>query len=112
MPNPRRRGERDAAGDDNVCRRLPSAPYPDSKDSTAPFSRKPRVAELYAKALGILRKDPYNKSRRYPIKKLRDVKQDDGQYRIRLQRFRIRYDIYGTEVLLQYCGLRREDTYE
>jgi hypothetical protein len=22
------------------------------------------------------------------------------------------YDIYGTEVLLQYCGLRREDTYE
>ncbi len=76
------------------------------------LTKHPEFAELYAKALGILRRDPYNKSGRYPIKKLRDVKQDDGQYRIRLQRFRIRYDIYGTEVLLQYCGLRREDTYE
>ena len=76
------------------------------------LKKHPEFAELYAKAFGILRKDPYNKSRLHPIKKLRDVKQDDGQYRIRLQRFRIRYDIYGTEVLLQYCGLRREDTYE
>ena len=76
------------------------------------LTKHPEFALLYTKALGILREDPYNKSRRYPIKKLREVKQDEGQYRIRLQRFRIRYDIYGQEVLLQYCGLRREDTYE
>jgi hypothetical protein len=34
-----------------------------------------------------------------------------GQYRLRLGRFRFRYDIAGHEVALLYCGLRREDTY-
>jgi hypothetical protein len=76
------------------------------------LKKHPEFALLYTKALGILRADPYNKSRHYPIKKLVGVKRDEGQYRIRFQRFRIRYDIYGQEVLLQYCGLRREDTYE
>lgn len=28
-----------------------------------------------------------------------------------LGRFRFRYDVYSREVVLQYCGLRREDTY-
>ena len=35
----------------------------------------------------------------------------EGQYRLRLGRFRFRYDIAGREVRLLYCGLRREDTY-
>jgi hypothetical protein len=46
-----------------------------------------------------------------PSKKLQGVKAGEGQYRLRLQRWRFRYDVWGQEVELNYCGLRREDTY-
>jgi mRNA-degrading endonuclease RelE of RelBE toxin-antitoxin system len=69
------------------------------------------LAEHYAAVLTVLKDDPYNLSRTHSIKKLTNVKAGDGQYRIRSGRFRFRYDIYGQEVVLQYCGLRREDTY-
>ncbi len=36
---------------------------------------------------------------------------EGGQHRLRLGRFRFRYDIERREVILYYCGLRREDTY-
>ena len=35
----------------------------------------------------------------------------DGQYRIRMRRFRFIYDIDGQTVFLKACALRREDTY-
>jgi hypothetical protein len=62
-------------------------------------------------ALAILREDPYNRSGRHAIKKLQGVAQGEGQYRLRSSRWRFRYDISGTEVILRWCGLRREDTY-
>ena len=71
----------------------------------------PDVAERYAEALPILKDDPYNRTRRHPIKKLEGVAQGDGQYRFRSGRFRIRYDIIQKIVFLKYCALRREDTY-
>ena len=58
-----------------------------------------------------LRSDPYNSGRRFAIKKLRDVVPGNGQYRMRLGRFRFRYDISGDAVTLVRCSLRREDTY-
>ena len=62
--------------------------------------------------LGALREtDPYNQSRAHHIKKLETVPRGDGQWRLSFGRFRFRYDIYGREVVLQFCGLRREDTY-
>ena len=73
-----------------------------------------RHAELvnrYAEALGILTNDPDNRTRSHDIKKLEGVRQGEGQYRLRLRRWRFRYDIHGREVILHYCGLRREDTY-
>jgi mRNA-degrading endonuclease RelE of RelBE toxin-antitoxin system len=66
----------------------------------------------YAEALVSLETDPYNTNRQRPIKKLEAVRPGDGQYRLRLGRFRFRYDIAGNEVVLISCGLRREDTYE
>ncbi|MCH7929007.1 MAG: hypothetical protein IIA01_00710 [Proteobacteria bacterium] len=66
---------------------------------------------LRAEVLGILSSDPYNRSRRHPIGKLAGVKPGAGQYRLRLGRWRFRYDVSGNEVMLHYCGLRREDTY-
>jgi hypothetical protein len=62
-------------------------------------------------ALQILTTDPYNRSRLHHIKKLEGIPEGDGQYRLALGRWRFRYDVLGTVVLLSYCGLRRESTY-
>jgi mRNA-degrading endonuclease RelE of RelBE toxin-antitoxin system len=87
--------------------------------TTAHFDRllkklAPKHAELverFEEAIGILSLDPYNKSSRHAIKKLNDVAAGEGQYRLRSGRFRFRYDVAGREVVLLFCGLRREDTY-
>jgi hypothetical protein len=72
----------------------------------------PELADVYAEALTILRTDPYNRSQQYDILKLKGVSpREGGQYRLRLGRYRYRYDIESREVILYYCGLRREDTY-
>ena len=62
-------------------------------------------------AIEILHKDPHDRSREHKICKLRGVRQGEGQYRLRLRRFRFRYDIYDRDVVLQACSLRRKDTY-
>jgi len=59
----------------------------------------------------ILSQDPYNRTRQHHIKKLEAVAPGDGQFRLRLGRWRFRYDIVDQVVLVSYCGLRREDTY-
>jgi mRNA-degrading endonuclease RelE of RelBE toxin-antitoxin system len=73
--------------------------------------KHPDLAERFEEAIGILSLDPFNKSGRHPIKNLNDVAAGEGQYRLRSGRFRFRYDVAGREVVLLYCGLRREDTY-
>ena len=82
---------------DRLCRRL--------------LKGHPDLPDRYAEALEILGSDPYNRSRHYAVKKLMGVEAGDGQFRLRLARWRFRYDIFGQEVVLHYCGLRREDTY-
>ena len=72
----------------------------------------PELVPLYARALGILETDPVNVGRQHNILKLAAVPAGEGQYRLALGRFRFRYDIYGQEVVLQRCSLRREDTYD
>ena len=69
------------------------------------------LAELYRRAIDILKADPYNSIRQHAIKKLTAVPAGKGQYRIRAGRFRFRYDIEGRTVCLKACSLRREDTY-
>ena len=78
---------------------------------TALAGHHAELTERYADAIEILKSDPYNRGRRYRIKKLRGIAQGNGQYRVSLGRWRFRYDIYGQKVVLHYCGLRREDTY-
>jgi len=76
------------------------------------LERHPELPALYAQALDILRADSYNRRRQHQILKLTGVRPGEGgQYRLALRRFRFRYDIEGHEVVLYYCGLRREDTY-
>lgn len=71
----------------------------------------PELVERFEEAMAILSLDPYNKSGKFSIKKLQGVSAGEGQYRLRSGRFRFRYDIAEREVVLLYCGLRREDTY-
>jgi mRNA-degrading endonuclease RelE of RelBE toxin-antitoxin system len=55
----------------------------------------------------ILGQDPYNRSARYPIKKLKDIP-SGGQWRIRWREYRLRYDIYGADVVLHSFRHRKE----
>ena len=73
--------------------------------------KHPDLVERFEEAIGILSLDPFNKSSKYAIKKLQGVSAGEGQYRLRSGRFRFRYDVAEREVVLLYCGLRREDTY-
>jgi mRNA-degrading endonuclease RelE of RelBE toxin-antitoxin system len=77
-------------------------------------SQHPQEAsKTFAQTLAILKTDPYNRTRRHPIKKPEGVPPGEGQYRLRLRRWRFRYDIRGDrqQVELNFRGLRREDTY-
>lgn len=79
--------------------------------SDALLRRHTEFENVSRRAREILGTDPYNRTRRYHIKKLEGVSHGEGQYRLSLGRFRFRYDIYSRDVVLQRCGLRREDTY-
>lgn len=72
--------------------------------------RHPEFAALYDEARAILATDPHNASRSHPIKKLVDVR--EARYRLRLRRFRFRYDIEGKTVYLMRCALRDKATYK
>jgi hypothetical protein len=73
--------------------------------------RQPKFDAAHQTAVEILGQDPTNRSGSHDIKKLTNVLRGEGQWRLALGRFRFRYDIYDQDVVLQYCGLRREDTY-
>jgi mRNA-degrading endonuclease RelE of RelBE toxin-antitoxin system len=75
------------------------------------FRRTAKGNPILESALGelaaILGRDPYNRSGRHPIKKLTDIK-SDGQWRIRWREYRLRYDIYGSDVVLHSFRHRKE----
>ena len=71
----------------------------------------PELRSLQERAFNILKADPHNRSRAHNIKKLVGGSISEGQWRPSLGRFRFRYDISGSEVVMHYCGLRREETY-
>jgi mRNA-degrading endonuclease RelE of RelBE toxin-antitoxin system len=71
----------------------------------------PELRAIRDRVGAILETDPYNLTRRSDIKKLGAVPEGEGQWRLALGRFRFRYDIADQEIVLHYCGLRREDTY-
>lgn len=74
--------------------------------------RHPDLVKTLTQAITILGDDPYNRTRKHQIKKLENIPAgSDGQYRLRIGRWRFRYDIDGQNVVLLYCGLRREETY-
>lgn len=73
--------------------------------------RDKEFTNRYREAIAILADDPYNHRGGHPIRKLVAVKPGEGQWRLRLGRWRFRYDIEDTEVVLCFCGRRDESTY-
>lgn len=73
--------------------------------------RHPDLQGVFRSVLLTLEADPHNRTNRHLIKKLAGVKPGEGQYRLQMGRWRFRYDIFGRDVVLHYCGLRREETY-
>lgn len=71
---------------------------------------RPEVADAMQSLLTILCHDPYNRSGRYQIKKLSGCKPGEGQWRIRWKEYRLRYDIFGSEVVL-YSFRHRKEAY-
>jgi len=58
----------------------------------------------------ILSDDPHNRNGRHKIKKLAGLKLGEGQWRVCWRDYRLRYDIFGTEVVL-HSFLHRKDAY-
>jgi hypothetical protein len=73
--------------------------------------RHPKFVAVQTSAIAILEQDPTKRLGSHDIKKLTDAARGEGQWRLAIGRFRFRYDIYDHDIALQYCGLRREDTY-
>ncbi len=76
-----------------VFRLLPSTRF--KRDFEEIYNRNPAMIRQIEPIKIILSHDPYNRSRRYDIKKIRDVSQGEGRYRIRSGKYRLRYDIIG-----------------
>jgi addiction module RelE/StbE family toxin len=62
--------------------------------------RVPRVYESLLEAVELLETDPFNLEGRANIRKLVDVPEGEGQFRLRIGDYRLRYDVVGDEVVL------------
>jgi len=70
--------------------------------------RNPALLMALEESLAILREDPHNRSGQYGIKKLAGLKPGEGQWRLRWRDYRVRYDIFGEEVVLHSFRHRKE----
>ncbi len=55
-----------------------------------------------------LAEDPHNRGGQHQIKKLAGLKPSEGQWRIRWRGYRLRYDIFGNQVVLHSFRHRKE----
>jgi len=74
------------------------------------LSSNPELTVSFEKLKTILQKDPLNTTRQFPIKKLKGVKPGQGRWRIRTGSYRLRYDVFGKDVVL-YSFRHRKESY-
>jgi len=72
--------------------------------------RESALVDALEELIEILSSDPHNRSLRHQIKKLGGLKPGEGQWRIRWRDYRLRYDIFGNEVVL-HSFRHRKDAY-
>ncbi len=71
---------------------------------------QPALVDATEELLTILRRDPHNRSGQHKIKKLAGCKAGEGQWRVRWKEYRLRYDIFGNDVVL-YSFRHRKEAY-
>lgn len=74
------------------------------------FKKNHKLKDDFDYILTILEVDPFNLSRVHDIKKLTDTIGGEGQWRIRVGKYRLRYDIVSQYVIL-YTFKHRKDAY-
>lgn len=67
-----------------------------------------KLVDALEELIAILREDPHGRSGQQAIKKLEGLKPGEGQWRIRWREYRLRYDIFGSEVVLHSFRHRKE----
>ena len=75
------------------------------RDVRSLTKRNKPLLQIVKDLLVVLRGDPLNGT---GVSKLTDVKQGDGQYRIRSGDYRIRYDVVGRDVVLHSFSHRKD----
>ena len=63
-------------------------------------ARQPRLYDALLRGIELLEADPFNLVRRGNICKLVNVAPGNGQFRLRIGTYRLRYDIVGDQVIL------------
>ena len=72
------------------------------------LEQHPELVDVLEQVRSALGADPHNRSRGHDIRKLSGVGEGEGQWRIRIGDYRLRYDIVGRDVLLYSFRHRRE----
>jgi mRNA-degrading endonuclease RelE of RelBE toxin-antitoxin system len=67
-----------------------------------------KLIDVLQELMGVLSEDPHGRSGRHPIKKLAGLNAGEGQWRIRWREYRLRYDIFGRDVVLHSFRHRKE----
>jgi mRNA-degrading endonuclease RelE of RelBE toxin-antitoxin system len=91
-----------------VYRLLPTSGF--RRDFEEVYKRNPGITRQIDSLKLILSHDPFNRSGRYDVKKLKDIPRGEGQYRIRSGKYRLRYDVEGNDVIL-YSFKHRKEAY-
>jgi mRNA-degrading endonuclease RelE of RelBE toxin-antitoxin system len=72
--------------------------------------KDPTLARAFEELIETLAGDPHNRSGRHKIKKLAGLKPGEGQWRVRWRDYRLRYDVFGSDVVL-HSFRHRKDAY-
>ncbi len=72
--------------------------------------RDPSLLLALEELITVLSTDPHNRSGRHQIKKLSGLKAREGRWRVRWRDYRLRYDIFGSDVVL-HSFRHRKDAY-
>jgi mRNA-degrading endonuclease RelE of RelBE toxin-antitoxin system len=78
------------------------------RDARKLIKKNQRMGDVLEAIQSALQEDPFNLSRKHNIKKLTDVKDGEGRWRIRSGVYRLRYDVYGHTVVLHSINHRSQ----
>ena len=78
------------------------------RDAQKLLKQHPELVGMLEQLQEMLAAAPYNRSHEHDIKKLSGLVKGEGQWRVRVGDYRVRYDIAGNDVVLYSFRHRRE----